>query len=290
VPLKRLRVRLKASDPDSLAETFGANVSATGVFLKSKQLLPIGTPVLFELLYQNGERALGGRGSVESIRSEAEVSGMNLALEWAEDSTTLAKWVVGKRLPAQSDETVDVPQDPFEDVTVLAAERFDDGAEEPTLPTQRVQPRPPPAPVVQQRIGSPDAWDLVSDLIATPPPRMPPKLDDLDRAAMEDAFQETSGFGGTEYSHTDPSREPGEVTPLARIELVKTQKSDPIRTADIEPLEVLEEEEPPRATAIPSKRAPSKIAAPSEASSPCATTSRASSTLAAVPTPRRRSS
>jgi molecular chaperone DnaK len=240
VSWKRLRVRLKAIDPDTLADTFGANLSATGLFLKSAQLLPAGTKIALELLYSNGTRALSGNGKVESV----EDSGMHLAIEWADDSVHLAQWLIERHAP----ESID----PYEDVTVLAADDFDDAGEEPTVPNLPLKPPPiqPPAPLVQQRAGS-DAWDLISDLIDLPPPPMPPAPD-------------LAAWSGTAYSHTDAAREPGEVTPLARIELV-AKKPDPLRTGDIEPLDIPDEPAPkPRSTAIPSKRSPSKIGSPSD--------------------------
>ncbi len=315
--LKRLRVRLRATDPDSLAETFGANVYESGVFLKSKQLLPIGTPILFELLYQSGKLALRGRGRVESVSTDPGASGMNLALEWLDESVVLARWVVERSAPDASD--------PFEDVTVYAGDgpperwlqrEHADEPEQGEAPGERSAdpealiapalpdgvrivpgqvigsvhylpmdarmplavplggaPTPPPPPVLDdapllgQRPGAQDSWDSVSDSIAAPAPPPRPVSDprsDPDEAAMEDAFEEPEDWGSSLYAQRTGMREPGEVTPLARIELIRPPPAPELRTGDIEPL-VEDEAQAAHATAIPSKRSPSRMPPPTSA-------------------------
>lgn len=348
--VKRLRVRLRATDPTSLAKTFGSNIFESGLFLRSPHLLDVGTPVLVEVLYQNGVVALRGRGTVQDLRNQPE-SGMRLALDWVDGTRSLARWVVGQRgpsLPVETSEEAhlgdDEDDDPFEDVTVYAGDgppetwvkrvaeqaaseapsaASPEGAPlepepepqaEPLQPPEPAAPPPdptvPPPPVLPPELSvsaepaevlpavgaAPNAggaWDLISDLIDGPAPPAPEPVvepvapsgppaeepadernlptSELEREALVDAFDAADS---SEVAHLPPAetgyafnsdvssdeidvsgvRESGEVTPLARIELVRSPPSRPIRTSDIKPLELPAEEDGRPSTAIPSKK------------------------------------
>lgn len=344
--VKRLRVRLRAADRNGLAKTFGSNISASGLYLRSPQLLSVGTPVLLELLYQSGEIALRGRGTVQELSSPSEESGMQLALDWDEETSALARWVVeesGGAAPAVesqqeedeedpfSDEDADADaDDPFEDVTVFAGDgppetwihriakeaaaeaeaTISEPPVEAPLVATPAAPTPPPPPILPPELSvSPEpammvpvmgaaqnasgAWDLISDLIDRPAEAAAPQepepqpaevvrpTSDLERDALADAFDAVDESDDIAYlpvpdtgyafsnevssGEIDASgvREPGEVTPLARIELVRSSPARPIRTSDILPLELPPEDDPPATNAIPSKKARPELPAPS---------------------------
>ena len=61
---KRIRIRLKAIVPKSLARAFAPNIDKESVFLAVSGDLEIGTPVTVELQYQTGLTALFGEGPV----------------------------------------------------------------------------------------------------------------------------------------------------------------------------------------------------------------------------------
>ena len=130
---KRLRVRLKANDRESLAESFGPSLSQSGMFLRSKELLPEGTKVLVELFYNQGELAIRGKGVVKHVHHRgSEHDGMSMDLDWSEGTKSTVEWVL-KRVQEEEERPVSdqdgreifesgESDDPFEAVTVLAAD------------------------------------------------------------------------------------------------------------------------------------------------------------------------
>ncbi len=94
--LKRLRVRLKASDPAGIARTFKQNLGAGGVFIKTSKPLPVGTGVLVELQYADGRPALGGRGEVAWVREASGTvpPGVAIDLRWDDGCRALLEQVL----------------------------------------------------------------------------------------------------------------------------------------------------------------------------------------------------
>jgi molecular chaperone DnaK len=135
-----------------------------------------------------------------------------------------------------------------------------------------------PVAQVGARPGAMDAWDLISDLIDGPAPAAsgsqsasPAPAEPLEAFVPSGASWPDTGYmlqkdrdfetSSGEYEAAG-LREPGEVTPLARIELVRSPPSSPIRIAtEVDPLEP--PAEPPVSTAIPSKRLRPQIDPPS---------------------------
>jgi actin-like ATPase involved in cell morphogenesis len=157
------------------------------------------------LLYRDGSRAFEGRGEVERCR--AVPSGafeIDVQCRWSPSSTPLISQLFDDRLPTQPgipDPTADllqrtalppvgapipVPVESTQDVLHVPSEFLP--------PTERIQMRPP-----EQPFRSPGAeWEM------SPPPGQPdmlPEPSDIPAEALES----------------------GEVTPLARIELVRSQ-------------------------------------------------------------------
>ena len=88
---KRLRVRLKARDPEGLARDFGVFLRDDGLFLPCREPLAPTTPVRVQLLYADGSLAVEGRGRV--VRYDVRpTAGLELALAWDDDSKPLVQW------------------------------------------------------------------------------------------------------------------------------------------------------------------------------------------------------
>ncbi len=113
VSRKRLQVRLKATDSESLARSFGPSLGEQSVYLKAfpkkadseggapgwakqaRGALPHGTHVSVEIALSQGTRVLAGQGHVaEVLGDEAEPGGMIIALQWDAASRPLLKWVL----------------------------------------------------------------------------------------------------------------------------------------------------------------------------------------------------
>ncbi len=92
---KRLRVRLKAPDPEGLARDFGALLRHDGLFLPCRERLAPKTPIRVQLLYSDGALAVEGRGRVVGYQHEP-TPGLDLNLTWSEPSKALVQWCRGK--------------------------------------------------------------------------------------------------------------------------------------------------------------------------------------------------
>ncbi len=72
-----LRITLRYKNLDEFVDRYAENVSAAGLFIRTKSPKPTGTKIRFELLLADGSRALRGEGVVVTIRKE-ERPGMAL--------------------------------------------------------------------------------------------------------------------------------------------------------------------------------------------------------------------
>jgi molecular chaperone DnaK len=90
---KRIRIRLKATDPESLTRIFATNVDRDSVFLGVRGDLELGQEVRIDLQYMNGVTALSGEGRVIGIRSALESSpgGITIAVGWSADSRPIVE-------------------------------------------------------------------------------------------------------------------------------------------------------------------------------------------------------
>jgi molecular chaperone DnaK len=70
-----LLVKLKHGSVGSFIEEFATNLSPGGMFIRSRQPQPVGTPVKFEVQIANGQRMLRGSGVVRWIRTPEDTSG-----------------------------------------------------------------------------------------------------------------------------------------------------------------------------------------------------------------------
>jgi molecular chaperone DnaK len=200
--LKRLRVRLKALDREGLLIKFGTHVARDRVFLRTALALPPGAPVIVALSYQNGDLALFGEGKVIEQRAGnlSEGPGLSIAISWSPDCRELVEWLV-------------------------------------TRSETHVDPEPTPPHV-----------DLAADLTITPRPMPPPSISESGRteyARIKTPIRSESAIDGilppvpdqlswSEEEKLEWDRQSGEVTPLARIDLVShdqpEKKEDAIRS------------------------------------------------------------
>ena len=70
-----LLVKLKHADVGSFAEEFAVNLSPGGMFIRSREPQPVGTPVKFEVRIADGLRVLKGSAVVRWVRPPEDLSG-----------------------------------------------------------------------------------------------------------------------------------------------------------------------------------------------------------------------
>ncbi|MEM6370202.1 MAG: Hsp70 family protein [Myxococcota bacterium] len=182
--MKRLRVRLKASGPEELAATFGHRLRPDGLDIPSKQAMDLGQEVSVTLLYKGGTVALEGTGRVEGCEPRPR-GGFALALRVA--WSPISRQTLARILPELGDGMV-------ADLGGVPAP-VDSTADVLQIPSDLLSP--------EGLERMPDVWQP-----ASPPP--------------------PSGV----LIHSDPATpaipadalESGEVTPLARIELVRPRR------------------------------------------------------------------
>ena len=81
-----LRITLRYRDLDEFVQRYADNLSAAGLFLRTKAPKPTGTKIRFELLLASGTRALRGEGVVVSIRRD-DKPGMALRFSVIDDDS-----------------------------------------------------------------------------------------------------------------------------------------------------------------------------------------------------------
>lgn len=242
---KCLRVRLKATDGASLAALFGRNLRLDGAFVPKLRGLDAGVPVRLELLFVSGVVALAGEGAVADPRE----AGTALSLTWEEASRSLLGEVLARVAAADAALTVDVSPKRVVteeiDVGQVLSEDFvpcESASASTSQPLVRAVPDEllTSAPEVSRSSPPINTLDLVADLVGEAPSpassSSPPPVEVEPLRAWTD--EPASG------------REPGEVTPLARIELVR-REPERVRTGEVRPMFG---EEAVSDTAIPSKR------------------------------------
>lgn len=262
---KCLRVRLKATDEASLVEQFGGNLRDEAAFVPGLEGLTYAEPVRLELLYSGGALALGGDGEVVACGA----TGTAIALTWDVSCRPLLARVLERVRPDDAlvpprvvTEEIDVGQVLAEyalplDDEPIGSESDDEGDEALVVPIEEeAEEQAPPTPL---------NLDLVSDLLDDPAFTAPPaQLDDEPlplMSAVDMPAQVDEPL--TPWAEPDPvpgeapKREPGEVTPLARIELVR-REPERIETGEIEPMMGDSTSD----TAIPSKRSRTQLPTP----------------------------
>lgn len=274
---KRLRIRLKAADAPSLAATFGSNLGEDTVYVPGLRKVEVGTAVRLELLYASGEPALCGDGSIERI----DKKGSNVEIEWDDEAWPLLLDVLASVQGADLDKaaSADQVESAFEEamknkpvteeVDISQVVDESEVLEEASVVDELADLEDEPldlggglvVPILDDDVGSP-SMDLIADLEVPPPSESsPPVAKSTEYAFSSDdeppAPDDEERPKLTDDLNTD--REPGEVTPLGRIELVR-QTVEPLRTGEIEPLMAAEEQH----HAIPKKRAPLELPAPSK--------------------------
>ncbi|MGF1511601.1 MAG: Hsp70 family protein [Myxococcota bacterium] len=217
--MKRLRVRLKASRLEEVADTFGHRLRSSGVRLPAKVSLPPETEVSVLLLYRDGSHAFEGLGRVlRCVEAEKEKTTFEMDLEcsWSPASQAKVDLVLAEvhqsRMVTRPDLTSDL------EATV-------------------VNPEPIPAPVDSTRdvlqvpqvpllLGAPESSPDADPLHEPPDPSesndwemSPPPAHYAASATPPTLWDESQEAASTEAPAE--ALESGEVTPLARIELVR---------------------------------------------------------------------
>src|SRR5690242_5571605 len=70
-----LLVKLKHTDIGSFVEEFAVNISPGGMFIRSREPQPVGTPVKFEVRIADGLRVMKGSAVVRWVRPPEDLSG-----------------------------------------------------------------------------------------------------------------------------------------------------------------------------------------------------------------------
>lgn len=270
---KCLRVRLKATDEDSLVEQFGTNLRDEAVFVPGLEGLTYAEPVRLELLFTTGDLALAGDGEVVACGA----TGTAISLKWDDTSRPVLERILARVRP--EDAAAVVP-------TKIVTEEIDVGQVLSELmlpdedePVEVDESEALVVPVADAPAPTPMNLDLVSDLLDDPAFSAPAPADDDEPLPIEEPVEVPRR--STSYTFTvedEPlvewsdamssgeapalnleSREPGEVTPLARIELVR-REPERLETGEIEPMMGDSGSD----TAIPSKRSRAPLPAKSK--------------------------
>jgi molecular chaperone DnaK len=198
---KRIRVRLKANDPESLARSFAPNVDTRSVFLGVRGDVGAGDDVTVELQYQNGSTALFGEGRVREVRegSSDRAGGLDVEISWTAASLRLVERIKAMVAAHSRELIADLLPPPASDVVSTEYASYDTD----------VRDELGPAPI-------PNALNADTAI----------KQAVLDQSG--DLFDDVTASGWEHLS--------GEVTPLARIDLVRksTRGITPWAEGDIE--------------------------------------------------------
>ena len=62
-----LRIRLPFATEEEFIERYGVNVARGGIFIATRAVKPVGTPIAFELVLQSGDRLMRGEGEVQQV-------------------------------------------------------------------------------------------------------------------------------------------------------------------------------------------------------------------------------
>jgi molecular chaperone DnaK len=233
--VKRIRVRLRATDPHSLAVSFGANLTAESVFLSSSAPIAVGTAVVVELLYTTGELALRGKGHVAWSPSDPTAKGVAIAVEWDPECKTTVDRIIGaQRASTPAAQAASSGRDRLAPAGGTPSPDRDPGSGAPAQV-------PPTADLVLDTPSSsvpPARQAKVDDLMLDAPAPTPPEPEKIPSEPISTEYRQFGGdtsreaifpripgpmFEREEMEAWD--RQSGEVTPLARIELVHRYKS-----------------------------------------------------------------
>ena len=170
-----LKVNLQYPDRETFAERFGQNLSKSGIFIRAKDPVPVGTRITFEYLLADDSRVLRGVGLVRWIRRPEESNEPNdppgMGIEFVDvDAETdqliteiVSKYGEGARAPKRertssaslpqsmpSSEAVALPTDAsFDDEELDVLDALGPGAPKP-VPTSTPTPAPTPTPTPTQ--------------------------------------------------------------------------------------------------------------------------------------------
>lgn len=233
--VKRIRVRLKAESPEDLRRTFAHRLQFDGVLLPARWSLAVGEPVEVQLSYRDRVIALQGRGRVAELRSgrpgSSSPKDVWIELDWSPDSSAQLQAILQPTSSltsspmfsrSQSDQTTHEVDRPAEANAPLvstktapdAADGLDTGPpdSEGSLASSMRSAADLPLPVPRPLPVDATADVLMSGLDLEPPFGGP-------------SADFPPGLGPeVEGSELDPERDTGEVTPLARIELVRRSR------------------------------------------------------------------
>ena len=315
---KRLKVRLRSEDRETLAEDLGAHLHESGLFLPSAKLLPPGTRVHLHLMYSDGRPALTGEGHVTQVTQQPP--GMQLELQWEPSCRPVLYWAITRaqnptwNVHAALQSTPQVSSDlavisaamelPLASASLPAAAPSNSGQWAGLIPPVPRLDSAPVAPAVPAELSfeAPIEEDGTpsEDLLPPAEALMTEASEDIEPILLEDVVEEPpelpsepppASSGSTQYAFSRGARdelgpgpapadalaspvlparaaptpaadrEPGEVTPLARIELVRRSRSM-VRAGELAPppLEAVQRVPP---SAIPNKQHRVPLAPPS---------------------------
>lgn len=222
--VKRVRVRLRATDKESLLRVFGAYLGPDSVFLTSCAPIPLGTPVLLEIRYATREVALRGRGHVAWVRDPAVSmpGGIAIAVAWDEESRAIVDWVQATLAPGERHPSLSVPP--------VAADLLLDaptpGTGTPAIVLGDVTPPSPSGTPPASAFAEPEPFERQPRPISAP--RLAAEYLQLEGGAelvaldTDEIIPEVPGPAEVrEAERLEWERQTGEVTPLARIDLVR---------------------------------------------------------------------
>jgi uncharacterized protein (TIGR02266 family) len=179
----QLRIKFRSDDLEGFVERYGSDVSPGGIFIRSKQPLPVGTRVLFHFSSMNGDPLLVGEGTIVWVRQpEGEQGGGNPGMGIRFDSldndsrARLGRILEGKTAREKSGRPAvrgptPIPDGPFSGMS-LSASAPDATAKVRLTADGRIVPdMPVPKPIVQ--VPSASSYSVPVPSPSGPAPSMP---------------------------------------------------------------------------------------------------------------------
>ena len=131
-----LRIRLPFTTEEEFIERYGANVTRGGIFIATRHGKPVGTPLSFELVLQDGVRLMRGEGVVQKLLVDEQAGKSGMLVRFTRIDTR-TKGLIDLILERR--EGLKNPEPPVATTT------------QPPPPSAPPVAKPPPAPVPQKK-------------------------------------------------------------------------------------------------------------------------------------------
>jgi uncharacterized protein (TIGR02266 family) len=260
-----LLVKLKHADIGSFVEEFAVNISPGGMFIRSREPQPVGTPVKFEVRIAEGVRVMRGSAVVRWVRPPEDLSGPpGMGIQFTElDPASQA--LVERMLQRKGEAPVAIAQMPASPPPVVVPPIAT--VRPPAAPVQGIPPVSPVSPgtPMARPLASPPpspstAVDIpLDELVASTPPPMSPRAEAP--PAVRPPLRQSGSMQEFDLEDLSAAATPGPVSPSPPRPARTGQDSSAVEleldsSEDDEPLELA------RPMAGPPRGAPVRKPAP----------------------------